>query len=160
MHDARGSRVPGGPDPAQAPAASHAASEAASTAASPAAHEPHHARDVRAVVCAVITVSDSRTPETDTSGREIRERLAAAGHIVDSCRIVPDEPAMVRRVIEELVSCGRIDAVVLSGGTGIAPRDTTFEAVTSMLVKRIDGFGELFRMLSFEEIGSAAMLSR
>ncbi len=120
----------------------------------------HHARDARRVICAVVTVSDSRTSETDTSGREIRERLEAAGHVVDACHIVADEPALVRGLVEGYAAAGRVDAVLLNGGTGVAVRDTTFEAVASLLTKRIDGFGELFRMLSYEEIGAAAMLSR
>lgn len=120
----------------------------------------HHAADARAVSCAIVTVSDTRTPETDTSGREIRSRLEAAGHRVDDYRIVPDEPALVGALLREHAAAGRIDAVLLSGGTGIAVRDTTYEAVSALLTKRIDGFGELFRLLSFEEIGAAAMISR
>lgn len=120
----------------------------------------HHAGDARSVVCAVVTVSDTRTPETDTSGREIRSRLEVAGHVVEESRIVADEPALVRALLQDYAAAARIEAVLLSGGTGIAPRDATFEAVASLLTKRIDGFGELFRMLSFEEIGAAAMLSR
>lgn len=120
----------------------------------------HHARDVRRVACAIVTVSDSRTPDTDTSGNEIRAHLEAAGHVVDDYRIVPDEPALVRSLLEAYATAGRVDAVLLSGGTGVAARDTTFEAVAALLTKRIDGFGELFRMLSYGEIGAAAMLSR
>ena len=126
----------------------------------PGAAKEHHAADARAVRCAIVTVSDTRTPDTDTSGREIRSRLEAAGHRVDDYRIVPDEPALVRELLEGWAAAGVIDAVLLSGGTGIALRDTTYEAVASLLTKRLDGFGELFRMLSFEEIGAAAMLSR
>jgi molybdenum cofactor biosynthesis protein B len=120
----------------------------------------HHAKDARTVVCAVVTVSDTRTPDNDTSGAEIRRQLEAAGHRVDDYRIVADEPALVRRTVEELAGAGLVEVVLLSGGTGIAARDNTFEAVSSLLTKRIDGFGELFRMLSFEEIGAASMISR
>lgn len=120
----------------------------------------HHAADARRVVCAVITVSDTRTPETDTSGKEIRARLETAGCSIASASILPDEPALVRRTLQQLAEAGQVDVVLLSGGTGIAARDTTYEAVASLLTKRIDGFGELFRALSFEEIGAAAMLSR
>lgn len=123
-------------------------------------HGAHHAKDARRVVCAIVTVSDTRTPDSDTSGKEICSRLEAAGHAVEAYRIVADEPALVRSLLEEYAAGGRVEAVLLSGGTGIALRDTTFEAVTSLLTKRIDGFGELFRMLSFEEIGAAAMISR
>lgn len=124
------------------------------------ARDVHHARDARRVACAVVTVSDTRTEADDASGSEIRSRLEKAGHGVEAYRIVADDPALVRRLIEDFAAGGRVEAVLLTGGTGIAARDTTFEAVTSLLTKRIDGFGELFRMLSFEEIGAAAMLSR
>lgn len=120
----------------------------------------HHSRDARRVVCAVVTVSDTRTTENDKSGSEIRSRLEAAGHQVVDHRIVADEPALVRGAIEEYAAGGLVEAVLLSGGTGVAARDNTFEAVSALLTKRIDGFGELFRLLSFEEIGAAAMLSR
>ena len=139
---------------------SHAPHQAATPSAPGGAHPAHHARDARRVVCAIVTVSDSRTEETDTSGREIRAQLEAAGHFVPAYHLVPDEPARVRVLLETLAADGTVDAVLVSGGTGIAARDTTFEAVSSLLTKRIDGFGELFRMLSFEEIGAAAMLSR
>jgi molybdenum cofactor biosynthesis protein B len=124
------------------------------------AHHAHHAKDARTVVCAIVTVSDTRTPPSDTSGAEIRRQLEAAGHAIDDYRIVADDPALVRRAVEELAAGGHVEVVLLSGGTGIAARDNTFEAVSSLLTKRIDGFGELFRMLSFDEIGSAAMISR
>jgi molybdenum cofactor biosynthesis protein B len=120
----------------------------------------HHAKDARAVVCAIVTVSDTRTADNDTSGAEIRRQLEAAGHRVGDYRIVADEPALVRRTVEELAGAGLVEVVLLSGGTGIAARDNTFEAVSSLLTKRIDGFGELFRMLSYEEIGAASMISR
>lgn len=126
----------------------------------PRASHGHHGADARRVLCAVVTVSDTRTPATDTSGQEIRARLEAAGHSVCDAILVPDEPEQVRLVLKQYADEGRIDAVMLSGGTGIAVRDQTFEAVSSLLDRRIDGFGELFRALSFEEIGAAAMLSR
>ena len=124
------------------------------------AHDAHRSGDARSIRCAIVTVSDTRTPENDSSGREIRSHLEAAGHAVVSAKIVGDEPALVRREIEEHAAGGDVDVVILSGGTGIAARDTTFEAVTQLLTKTIDGFGELFRVLSYEEIGAAAMLSR
>jgi molybdenum cofactor biosynthesis protein B len=120
----------------------------------------HHAKDARTVVCAIVTVSDTRTAEDDKSGAEIRRQVEAAGHRVGDYRIVADEPALVRRTVEELAEAGLVEVVLLSGGTGIAARDNTFEAVSSLLTKRIDGFGELFRMLSYEEIGAASMISR
>lgn len=109
---------------------------------------------------AVLTVSDSRTPETDGSGDAIRRLAAAAGHRVVVSRIVPDEQAAVRAAVRELLAADGVDMLVASGGTGFAPRDVTCEAVAPLLERRVDGFGELFRMLSWEEIGSAAMLSR
>jgi molybdopterin adenylyltransferase len=120
----------------------------------------HHAKDARTVACAIVTVSDTRTADDDTSGAEIRRQLEAAGHRVEAYRIVADEPALVERIVEELADSGLVDVVLLSGGTGIAARDNTFEAISSLLTKRIDGFGELFRMLSYEEIGAASMISR
>lgn len=136
--------------------------ESATTAGHGASHAPrgHHAKDARRVCCAIVTVSDTRTADTDTSGDLIRRSLELAGHVVDDYRIVPDEPLLVRSILEDYAAVGHVDAVLLSGGTGVAARDTTFEAVSSLLTKRIDGFGELFRMLSFEEIGAAAMISR
>jgi molybdenum cofactor biosynthesis protein B len=105
-------------------------------------------------------VSDTRTPETDTGGAVIRELLAAAGHTVVSSRIVRDEPGDVTRVVREACADPRVQVVILTGGTGITSRDSTFEAVEGLLDKRLPGFGELFRVLSWEQIGAAAMLSR
>src|SRR5215813_4475038 len=123
------------------------------------AHE-HHAHGKRAAGCAVVTVSDTRTPETDTSGGRIRGLLEAAGHRVVAYDILPDEPARIRAHVEALLARREIDAVIVNGGTGLAPRDTTYEAITGLLDKSLEGFGELFRMLSYQEIGAAAMLSR
>lgn len=122
-------------------------------------HE-HKARAPKSVGCLVLTISDSKTPETDTSGQLIRELLAKAGHEVLRGTIVKDEPAQVRAVIDEACQDARVRALILTGGTGMSSRDTTFETVEGLLDKRLTGFGELFRMLSYEEIGAAAMLSR
>lgn len=121
------------------------------------AHQGHRERRV---TCAILTVSDTRTPETDRSGQRIRELLEAAGHRVAAYAIERDEPDRIRVRLDSLVADPAIEAVILSGGTGLAPRDTTYEAVAGRLEKRIDGFGELFRMLSYEQVGAAAMLSR
>ncbi|CCF83811.1 MogA/MoaB family molybdenum cofactor biosynthesis protein [Nitrolancea hollandica] len=110
--------------------------------------------------CAVVTVSDTRTPETDKSGALIRERLESAGHVVIDYRIVRDEPAEIGPAVDELAGSSECDAIIFNGGTGIARRDTTFDVIDARLEKRIDGFGELFRYLSYAEIGSAAMMSR
>ena len=120
----------------------------------------HQSQEVPCVDCAVITVSDTRAPDTDTSGTLIRELLMKSGHRVIGYEIVPDEPSRVRERVAALCSGGACQAVILTGETGLAPCDTTYEGVASLLEKRIDGFGELFRMLSFQEIGAAAMLSR
>ena len=120
----------------------------------------HHAQRREHVACAVITVSDTRTPATDTSGARIRELLEEAGHRVVAYEILPDEPARVGAHVDALCADPAVEAVLVNGGTGLAPRDSTYEAVADLLDKRLDGFGELFRMLSYEEIGAAAMLSR
>jgi molybdenum cofactor biosynthesis protein B len=108
----------------------------------------------------VLTVSDTRTEANDTSGQAIIELLTAAGHFVAGHRIVRDEPAEVERVVLDQLANGGVDVVITTGGTGITSRDSTYEAIDRVIDKRLDGFGELFRMLSFQEIGPAAMMSR
>jgi molybdenum cofactor biosynthesis protein B len=120
----------------------------------------HKSLSPASVACFVLTVSDTRTIETETSGRAIAELLAGAGHVVVDRRVVKDDPEAVEQAIHDELGRGRVRAVITTGGTGIARRDSTYEAVTRLFDKTLDGFGELFRMLSFEEIGSAAMLSR
>lgn len=120
----------------------------------------HRAAAPAAVRCAVLTISDTRTEETDRSGGLIRDLLDRHGHTVSDCRIVPDEPDLIREWLSRWSRSPDIDAILSNGGTGFARRDTTYDVVTSMLDRRLDGFGELFRMLSFQEIGAAAMLSR
>lgn len=107
---------------------------------------------------AVITVSDSRTPETDPNGRYLREQLSAAGHEAGEYRLVPDDPEGIEGVIREMTADHRL--VILNGGTGIARRDNTYDVVARLLEKEMAGFGEIFRMLSYEQVGAAAMLSR
>ena len=109
---------------------------------------------------AVLTISDTRTPETDTGGDVIEELMRAAGHEVVRRGIVRDEPARIRTELVDLLASPDVDAVVTTGGTGISARDTTYEVVDRMLDKKLDGFGEIFRVLSYEEIGAAAVLSR
>jgi len=123
-------------------------------------HVEHKAFAPASVACYVLTVSDSRTPDTDTGGRAIRELLQSAGHVVAGHEIVKDEPAQVTAKVREQLADGRTQVIITTGGTGITSRDGTFEAVDKLLEKRLEGFGELFRMLSFEEIGAAAMMSR
>ena len=120
----------------------------------------HKANAPRSIGCFVLTISDSKTPETDTSGALIRERLTQAGHTVVGHAIVRDEPTQVTAVIRGGCGDPAVEAFILTGGTGVTSRDSTFEAVEALLDKRLTGFGELFRMLSYEEIGAAAMMSR
>lgn len=124
------------------------------------APDQHRAYSPESVAVSVLTVSDSRTLDDDTSGQLIEEGLRAAGHKVASREIVPDEPDAIRAAVARSIETPEVDCVLISGGTGVAPRDSTVEAVTPLLRKVLPGFGELFRMLSFEEIGPAAMLSR
>ena len=112
------------------------------------------------VRCFVLTVSDTRTPDTDTSGRAIRDLLAANGHHVTGTAIVTDDPEKVTAVVTRQLASDDTQIVISTGGTGITSRDGTFEAIDRLLEKRLAGFGELFRMLSFEEIQAAAMLTR
>ncbi|PYR32303.1 MAG: molybdenum cofactor biosynthesis protein [Acidobacteria bacterium] len=123
-------------------------------------HVEHKATAPRSVRCYVITISDTRTEETDTAGRAIAELLRGAGHQVVGRTIVKDDPGFVRGAIERQLADPNVQAVITTGGTGISSRDSTYEAVSALLWKRLDGFGELFRMLSYEQIGSAAALSR
>ena len=120
----------------------------------------HKAQAPASVACFILTVSDTRTPDTDTSGRAILELLEAAGHTVIDYAIVKDEPAQVASAVRAQLADDRVKVIITTGGTGVSSRDGTFEAVSGLLDKRLDGFGELFRMLSFQEIGSAAMMSR
>jgi molybdenum cofactor biosynthesis protein B len=118
----------------------------------------HRSDAPSAVSCFVLTISDTRTEANDASGDAIVSAVEAAGHRVAGRRLVRDEPFVVRNVVME--QAGTVDVVITTGGTGLTSRDSTYEAIAGILNKRIDGFGELFRMLSFPEIGSAAMLSR
>jgi molybdenum cofactor biosynthesis protein B len=121
----------------------------------------HHRRAAQGpVASAVVCVSDTRTLESDTGGARIAELLAEAGHPVVSREVVPDEPARIRAALERLLGEPGVRAVILTGGTGVAPRDVTPEAVEPLLERLVPGFGELFRMLSFQDVGSAALLSR
>jgi molybdenum cofactor biosynthesis protein B len=117
------------------------------------------AKSLGTVRIAIVTVSDTRTPETDVNAQWLRQRIEAAGHAVSAYRLIKDEPEQVAAVLDELAAT---DARILlwNGGTGIAPRDTTYDVLSRKLEKTLPGFGEIFRMLSFEVVGAAAMLSR
>ena len=123
-------------------------------------HREHRAQAPGHVCCYVLTVSDTRTEKNDSGGRAIIELLTAAGHEVVDREIVKDEPDQVRSVVTAQLMQKQIQAIITTGGTGISSRDRSYEAVTDLLEKRLDGFGALFRALSFQEIGPAAMLSR
>jgi molybdenum cofactor biosynthesis protein B len=122
--------------------------------------QEHRASAPDSIRCAVLTLSDTRTVDTDKSGAFINDTLRSSGHTIADYRILRDEPHQIRELIVEWVANPAIDAVLTNGGTGIARRDSTYDALASLLEKRLDGFGELFRMLSYAEIGAAAMLSR
>ena len=123
-------------------------------------HTDHRAQAPASVRCAVLTISDTRTEATDTGGAAIVSLLEANGHIVTGKTIVRDEPAEVRGWIERQVAAGDARILITTGGTGITARDGTFEVASGLIEKPLPGFGELFRMLSYQEIGAAAMLSR
>lgn len=120
----------------------------------------HKQKGKKSIRCFVITVSDTREEATDSSGQAIKSMLADEGHQTTGYRIVKDEPKQIRALLDEALAGSEVDAVIVNGGTGIAPRDGTYEVVSELLEKKLDGFGEIFRYLSYLEIGSAAMMSR
>jgi molybdenum cofactor biosynthesis protein B len=120
----------------------------------------HKAAAPSRVSCYVITVSDTRTEDTDTGGRAIVDLLTKAGHQIAGRTIVKDDAELLRECIGRQLANPDVQVIVTTGGTGITSRDCTYEAVSTMLWKRLDGFGELFRMLSYQDIGPAAMMSR
>ena len=122
--------------------------------------EEHRRQAPRVVRCVVITVSDTRTLETDTGGQTIVDLLTASGHQVVQRHILRDEPDPMRRLLADLSQQPDVDAILMTGGTGLGSRDQTFETVSGLLTKPLPGYGELFRVLSYAEIGPAAMLSR
>jgi len=124
-----------------------------------AVHE-HKAKAPRKLVVMVVTISDSRSEATDESGGLIKELLEGAGHTVGNYRIVRDEPEQIEALLRHALAQTELDVVVLNGGTGVSPRDGTYEVLSRVLEKTLDGFGEIFRYLSYQEIGSAAIMSR
>lgn len=123
-------------------------------------HQPHPDLTSMTITCAVITVSDTRTVETDKSGQLIKKLLLDADRNVGAYTIIPDEPKQIQNQLYNLASQVNLDVVICNGGTGIAPRDTTYDAIANLLEKTLPGFGELFRYLSYQEIGSRAIASR
>jgi molybdenum cofactor biosynthesis protein B len=124
------------------------------------AHHHHRKDAVTRVATVVVTVSDTRTLETDTGGALVAELLEGAGHEVAARHIVKDEPAAIAAALDEALALDGSRAVIFTGGTGVAPRDLTPDTIEPRLGRIVPGFGELFRMLSYEDIGSAAVLSR
>lgn len=120
----------------------------------------HKEKGQKSVRCFVVTVSDTRDETTDTSGQTIKSLLASEGHSTPHYRIVKDEPDQIKALLDEALARGDVEAVIVNGGTGIAPRDGTYEVVSRLLEKKLDGFGEIFRYLSYLDIGSAAIMSR
>lgn len=123
-------------------------------------HLEHKSVAPTSIGCTIITCSDTRTPETDTSGQLIRKLLEEQGHRVIEYQVVKDEPYQIQLRVALGTINPLVHAVIVNGGTGIARRDSTFEALDAMLEKRLDGFGQLFRVLSYQEIGSAAIMTR
>ena len=125
-----------------------------------ATYQEHKSHAPKSIGCMVITCSDTRTPETDTSGQLIQKLLKEQGHTVAAYHLVKDEPAQIKARIREGLANEAVRAIIINGGTGISKRDSTFEAVDAMLEKRLVGFGEIFRYLTYMDIGSPAILSR
>ena len=123
-------------------------------------HEEAAAAKVKSLAFAIITLSDTRTVETDISGAFIKNLLVNSGHTVESYRVLPDDRVKIKEAVQDCLADPHIAVIITNGGTGISSRDTTFDVVASLIEKRLEGFGELFRMLSFQEIGPAAMMSR
>jgi molybdenum cofactor biosynthesis protein B len=122
--------------------------------------EAHKADAPRSIGCYIITISDTRTLDTDESGRLIAELLTTGGHRIAGRAIVKDDAAIVTQTIGPQLANDEVQVIITTGGTGITSRDSTYEAVSAMLEKRLDGFGEIFRRISYDEIGAAAMMSR
>ncbi len=128
---------------------------------SPSEQQHKKAASKQGPVCvAVVTVSDTRTPDTDVNGRYLRERIEASGQVFHSASIVRDEPKEVEEILERLSAADEVQVIFFNGGTGVSRRDRTYDVLAGRLEKTLPGFGELFRMLSWEQVGSAAMMSR
>lgn len=121
---------------------------------------PHPDSKAIAINCAIVTVSDTRTSQTDKSGQLIQQLLVEAGHNIVAYTIVKDEPIEIEQKLTEFDNNSVLEVIIFNGGTGIAPRDTTYDVISSQLEKTLPGFGEIFRYLSYQEIGSRAIASR
>lgn len=120
----------------------------------------HKEKGKRSLGCFVLTVSDTRDETTDQSGQLIKTLLAENGHRLLGYRVVKDEPAEIEALLKQTLARDDLEAIIVNGGTGISPRDGTYEVIIRLLEKRLDGFGEIFRFLSYQDIGSAAIMSR
>jgi len=120
----------------------------------------HKEQSPQRVTCAVLVISDSRTEKTDESGKFLLQKLADGGHSVASFTLLKNDPVAIRQKLEELLDRSEVQAVITSGGTGASHRDVTIETVSPLLEKKLDGFGELFRSLSYQDIGTSSILSR
>ena len=125
-----------------------------------ATHQEHNHHAPKSIGCMVITCSDTRTPETDTSGQLIQKLLKEHGQTISAYHLVKDEPSQIKERINAALANDAVQAIIINGGTGISKRDSTFEAVDGMLEKRLVGFGEIFRYLTYQDIGSPAIMSR
>ncbi|MFC1873837.1 molybdenum cofactor biosynthesis protein B [Chloroflexota bacterium] len=123
-------------------------------------YEEHKEKAPKSVNCAVLMISDSRTEATDESGKLIKEKLGANGHTVIAYAILKNEAAAIKQKVEELLGQAELQVIITSGGTGASHRDVTVETITPLLEKKLDGFGELFRSLTYQEIGTGSILSR
>ena len=121
---------------------------------------PHPDPGTVSLNCAVITISDTRTPQTDSSGQLIKQLLGEAGQQIVAYTLIPDELPQIQEQLGQLGHRPDLDVIICNGGTGIGPRDTTYDAISPLLSKTLPGFGELFRFLSYQEIGSRAISSR
>jgi molybdenum cofactor biosynthesis protein B len=122
--------------------------------------EEHKAKGKKSINCFVVTVSDTRDEATDESGQLIKSLLAGENHALAGYRIVKDEPSQIEALLRNTLANGGVEAIIVNGGTGISPRDGTYEVIAGLLDKKLDGFGEIFRYLSYQDIGSAAVMSR
>jgi molybdenum cofactor biosynthesis protein B len=123
-------------------------------------YKEHKDQSPKTVTCAVLTISDSRTEDTDESGRLIKQRLSQNGHRIIAYAILKNDAIAIRKKMEELLGQDELQVIITSGGTGVSHRDVTVETVSPILEKKLDGFGELFRSMSYQEIGTASIMSR
>ncbi len=138
----------------------HSAEQTKSTHTPQPSHVEHKDKGPAEIGCMVVTCSDTRSPETDTSGQLIQQLLDQRHHRLAAYHIIKDEPSEIQKLLKAASANDAIEVVIINGGTGVSRRDATFEAVDGLIEKRLDGFGEIFRYLSYKEIGSPAMLSR